>query len=165
MTSSVTMRGARPLTGRTVLFGMIAFFAIVAAVNAVFIYFAIASWPGLSSPTAYTEGLRYNGIIEQAQRQRELGWQGSFERDTAGVATFHVLDSRGGPVNGLRVEVAMSRPLGNPDQTTVALPQVLDGSYRAPMPALAAGQWRAQVMASRGDETLYRMDYDIWVRP
>ena len=165
MTSSMTMRGARPLTGRTVLFGMVAFFAVVAAVNAVFLYFALSSWPGLSSPTAYTEGLRYNEIIEQAQRQGELGWLSSFERDAAGAATFHVLDSRGSAVNGLRVEVAMSRPLGNPDHTTVALPQVLDGSYRAPLPALAAGQWRAHVTASRGDETLYQMDYDIWVRP
>jgi len=43
------MRLSRPITGRMVLFGLVAFFGVVFAVNGTLIYFAIDSWSGLST--------------------------------------------------------------------------------------------------------------------
>ena len=43
----------RRITGRMVLVGLLTFFGVVFAVNGVFVYFALDSWPGLTTEAAY----------------------------------------------------------------------------------------------------------------
>ena len=47
----------RPLTGKTVLIGFLAFFGLIFAVNGAFVYFALDSWPGLRYDSAAEAGL------------------------------------------------------------------------------------------------------------
>ncbi len=43
------MTAPRPITGRAVLFGLLAFFGVVFAVNGALIFFALDSWSGLTT--------------------------------------------------------------------------------------------------------------------
>lgn len=159
------MRNPWRLTGRKVLVGLIAFFGIVAAVNGVFIYFALASWPGLSSTEAYKDGLNYNDVLDDARRQDALGWRSEIDMNRAGEMTFRIVNQSGAPVNGLSVEAIVERPVGSEREIRTALSQALDGSYRGAAEIPAPGQWRVQIAAARNDGTHYRMTYDVMVKP
>jgi nitrogen fixation protein FixH len=162
---AMVVHPTRQITGRTVLFGLIAFFVIVAAVNGVFIYFALASWPGLSDQDAYKDGLRYNEVIEQARRQQALGWSSRFDLGANGLATVHIQNADGTAVTGLDVEISIARPVGDEGRTRLRLPQDVDGAYRGSIATLADGQWQVELVARRDGETRYRMIYYAWVRP
>ena len=88
------MAAERPWTGRTVLTALLITFGIVFAVNGVFVYFAVSTWPGLSQSDAYEKGLRYNEVIRaalaQPEAQRRYGELGMVAGDLnrAEVAAF-----------------------------------------------------------------------------
>lgn len=165
MTTAYFTLAPRRITGRTVLFGLIAFFTLVAAVNGVFIYFAITSWPGLSNREAYKDGLNYNAQLDEARRQQSLGWTSRLGIDASGGVVVNLRYADSTPVSGLRVQISITRPLGDERRLDADLAQALDGSYRGTVSALDAGQWRVQLTARRGGETVYRMNHDLWVRP
>ena len=73
MTEAV-QKAPRRITGWTVFYGMVAFFGVIIAVNLTFVYFALDSWPGLTTQHAYEEGIAYNKTLEQAAAQNEMGW-------------------------------------------------------------------------------------------
>jgi uncharacterized protein YqcC (DUF446 family) len=49
--------------------------AIVIAVNAVMVSFALGSWNGLVVDRSYERGLQYNQILAAQRQQDALGWQ------------------------------------------------------------------------------------------
>ena len=77
----------RKITGKHVLVAMLAFFGLIIAVNATFVYLSLSTWTGLVSSNAYVEGLAYNATLEDAARQRQLGWKPSLQisSEAAGV--------------------------------------------------------------------------------
>ena len=106
--------GARILTGRHVLFGLLAFFGFVLLANAVFIYLALDTFTGLTTDNAYQRGLQYNETLEARAAQRELGWsaQVTFAESggEAGVLTVVLKDRAGAPLEDLRVSGEVRRP-------------------------------------------------------
>ena len=75
MTEAV-QKAPRRITGWTVFYGMVAFFGVIIAVNLTFVYFALDSWPGLTTQHAYEEGIAYNKTLEQAAAQLIAGEKG-----------------------------------------------------------------------------------------
>ena len=69
----------RRLTGRQVLWILVAAFGVVFAVNGMMAWLAEKSFPGLVSNDAYREGLEYNRTIAARQAQAALGWQADVE--------------------------------------------------------------------------------------
>ena len=63
------------LKGWHVLAGMIAFFAIVLAMDAATIVFAYRSFPGESTRNPYEAGLAYNATLARRSREAALGWR------------------------------------------------------------------------------------------
>ncbi len=63
------------VSGRMVLFAMVAFFAVVAGVNAVMMTVAIRTMPGVDVKSAYETSQRFNGEIARMQAQTERGWR------------------------------------------------------------------------------------------
>ena len=59
----------RPLTGRRVLFYLVAFFGIVIGVNVVMMKLAIDTLPGTEVDSAYRASLAYKNEIAAAQDQ------------------------------------------------------------------------------------------------
>ena len=74
----------RPLTGRSVLIMLLAFFGVMLAVNFYMARAAIATHPGLDHRNAYEAGVAYNKEIEAAKAQNALGWSVGLSRAQKG---------------------------------------------------------------------------------
>lgn len=153
-----------PLTGRKVLAGLVAFFAVVALVNGVFVYVATRTHPGLSADNAYQAGLAYNRVLAAAAAQRELGWRVTLAVGMgSGAFTVSIADRHGDPVDSPGVTVEWRRPVHGAEDRRVALERVGPGVYRADLPPNAKGYWDAIVRIVRPDGAEYRVERRLWV--
>lgn len=140
-----------PITGRHVLYGMLAFFGVIFAVNAVFVYYARTTWTGLETENAYQKGLSYNDNIRAAGSQHVLGWQVPDIRLAAvGEVQAMFVDRHKQPLNGLTVTAVVRRPVSSAFDQTVALTELGEGKYAGRLPPLSAGQWQVILHARRG---------------
>lgn len=156
----------RPITGRTVLIGMIAFFGVIIAVNLAFVYFALDSWPGLTTQQAYEDGLAYNKKLEDAARQNELGWRSSVSLGAAmpkggRVISLFMTGKNDAPVTGLSVTAYLSRPLGEGLSLDTRLTEDRPGQYTAMVRLPALGRWRVEISAQTADKKAFRMIHEV----
>jgi len=68
-------RAIRPVTGRMVLFSLIAFFGVVIGVNMLMMKFAIDTLPGTEVDSAYGASLAYGREIIAARDQNSRSWK------------------------------------------------------------------------------------------
>lgn len=131
--------------GWHVLVGMIAFFGVITAVNAVMITLALESFPGQVSVTPYEDGVAYNKKLAQMEAQARLGWRAS-----AGVegrtVVVHMRDSSDAPISGLRMTGLLQRPATESGKVTTRFEEGEPGVYRA-KPGGLAGAWDLTVNA------------------
>jgi len=135
----------KPLTGRTVLFLLVAFFGVVIGVNLVMMKFAIQTLPGTEVDSAYSASLAYEKEIAAARDQDGRRWKvdAHVERSGQGGATLQVeaRDNDGRPMSGLKFQGRFERPTDRRADLPVALAEVGIGIYRGSALAIAAGQW------------------------
>jgi nitrogen fixation protein FixH len=130
--------------------------AFVVAVNGALIYFATATWSGLSVERAYEKGLAYNRALAAAARQEALGWRFAVRLTSAAGATIVVVeatDRDGKPVDDLHIEATLERPVEPGKTAPIALQAEGQGHYAATMDRLRPGQWDARLVVSRGADT------------
>lgn len=158
------------ITGRKVLFGMVAFFGTIIAVNGVFAYLALESFPGLSAEHAYQEGIQYNHTLDAAAAQRKRGWRSAVAVDTAraggdDLVGVTLTGADGHPITGLGVTVGLRR-LANADMDRkLDLKEAAPGRYTAALRLPARGLWQVVVDARTRDGQAYRMVHQIEVAP
>ncbi|HEY8334081.1 MAG TPA: FixH family protein [Tardiphaga sp.] len=135
----------RPLTGRMVLFMLIAFFGVVFGVNLTLAKFAIDTLPGTEVDSAYSASLAYEGEIAAARKQNERGWKidAHVERAADGVANILVnaRDSRGSPLAGLAFSGRLERPTDRRGDREASLAEAESAVYRGKVADVAPGQW------------------------
>ena len=135
----------RPLTGRKVLFMLVAFFGIVIGVNMIMMKLAIQTLPGTEVDSAYSASLAYESEIAAAHDQNTRNWSvdARIGRDSAGGATVQVeaRDNNGAPMSGLKFQGRFERPTDRRADRSVALAEVGSGIYRGNLAAVAPGQW------------------------
>jgi nitrogen fixation protein FixH len=135
----------KPLTGRKVLWMLIAFFGVVIAVNAVMAKLAIQTLPGTEVDSAYSASLAYEGDIAAARDQNARDWKvdAHIQRGSDGGATLEVEahDKRGLPMSGLNFQGRFERPADRRADQAVALAEVASGVYRGSAPLIGPGQW------------------------
>jgi nitrogen fixation protein FixH len=135
----------RPLTGRVVLFSLIAFFAVVIGVNLLLAKLAIDTLPGTEVDSAYSASLAYEREIVAAHDQNMRNWKvdAHVERRGDGAAMVQVtaLDSGGAPMSGLMFLGRFERPTDRRADQPITLAEVSDGIYRGNASAVAPGQW------------------------
>jgi nitrogen fixation protein FixH len=156
-------RPVRPITGRTVLIGMIAFFGVIMAVNAVFVYFALDSWPGLSSDQAYEDGLAYNATLEAAKTQKKLGWTSVVDVSGEGVLGVRIRDKMGIAIGGLNITAQMLRPTHERDDHAPDLVETSVGLYTVNLSDVAQGQWRLELTILHNGKTQYFAVHEVMV--
>lgn len=152
------MKRSKPLSGRTVLFWLFAFFGTVAAVDGAFIVVAERSFPGFSTPNAYETGLEYNRVLAAAEAQRALGWQVELTADGSRALTLRVRDRNGVAVDSSRVTAQIGRPADARDDHSLVLTMAAPGVYRAEGALPAPGTWDVQVRVRRPDGADYRIE-------
>ncbi|MFI4986897.1 MAG: FixH family protein [Alphaproteobacteria bacterium] len=141
---------------RWVPWAFVAAFAVVFAVNGGLIYFALASWSGLTTDHAYDEGLAYNRVIAEAEKEATLGWKLAiaFVPDGKGKESGQLVvdasDRDGVPLERLAIKAELVRPLGVAALIPVVLERTARGRYAAPLALPQPGQWDVYVTAAEG---------------
>lgn len=147
----MTARAEKPpftLKGVHVLAGVSLFFAVIIGLDGLFVSWALKSWPGEVSATAYEDGLAYNRTLETRARQTALGWSARVEQGAApGAIRVRYLDRDGAPVTGLTVTAAFARPATSAGERRVPLRAVEPGVYAADAQG-PAGTWNLTLVAA-----------------
>jgi nitrogen fixation protein FixH len=138
-------RSPKILTGRKVLFMIVAFFGVVISVNMIMMRLAIQTLPGTEVDSAYNASLAYEKEIAAARDQNARNWQveAHVERSGQGGATLQVeaRDDNGRPMVGLKFQARFERPIDRRADLPVVLAEVGIGIYRGDTLAIAPGQW------------------------
>lgn len=154
-----TTASPKPLTGRTVLVCLLAFFGVVIGMNGVMIKLAVDTLPGTDVDSAYRASLAYNAEIEAAVAQAARGWSivGRVERDADGRAAVKVeaRDAARAPLTGLVFSARLSRPTDKRADRSTALFERESGIYLGKVSDLAPGLWDLVIEAGRGSERLF----------
>jgi nitrogen fixation protein FixH len=150
----------RGLSGRTVLFSLIGFFAVVIGVNVTMMTLAISTMPGTEVESPYLAGIKYNTEIASARAQGARGWHLTSHVDRAGdrraVVTIEARDHDGAPLTGLALSVKLARPTDQRADRAFSLGEPAAGRYSGDALDVAAGIWDLEVEADRGGERLFR---------
>lgn len=128
------------ITGWHVLAGVTLFFAIVIAVDVLFIVKAYESFSGQIVKNPYEAGLAFNQRLRDQQHQVELGWQVDAGLEASGNLVVRVRDKAGAPVSGLTARAVLERPATERGRLELPLRETGPGLYAVRSP-LGAGAW------------------------
>jgi nitrogen fixation protein FixH len=135
----------RPLTGRMVLFYLVAFFGTVIGVNTAMMKFAIDTLSGTEVDSAYRASLAYEGEIAAARDQNRRNWKvdAHIERRADGVTMVRLdaRDANGAPLSGLKFSGRLERPTDQRVDRAVELAESSIGIYRGSAADVLPGQW------------------------
>ncbi len=158
----------RPVTGRTVLVWLGGFFLVIFAANAVFIWLAIGSFPGVVVESSYEAGLAYNREIASAKAQEDLGWtvDAHVEQRSDGTADLQITarDEAGNPLGGLAFTASFIRPAGIEPLHRVTLGEAEVGRYVGIAEGLAAGQWDLDIQAENDEGVAFRSRNRLFIK-
>lgn len=159
--NSMAQESGFRITGRMVFFGLVAFFGVVAAVNGVFMYYALGTFPGLTDDEAYKHGLAYNRTLADGERQAALGWTTRIEPKD-GTLVLTVLGKDGTPITGATVIADIQRPIGPRDDAKLTFEAAGDGTYRVPFAAPLQGRWKVDVTVTAGADS-FRAVHEVMI--
>lgn len=139
--------------GAHVLAALLAFFAIVIAVNVTFVVFAVQSFPGEDVRRSYLQGLNYNATIAERRAQAAIGWgaTAALSGQDGGIVEVALRDAEGAPLNGLTLAGALRWPTDGRRDHELVFESHGQGRYVARVPALVAGRWVLRARAERSD--------------
>jgi nitrogen fixation protein FixH len=150
---------SKPLTGRTVLIYLLAFFAVVLAANGAMIKLAIDTLPGAEVDSAYRASLAYNTEISAARAQAERSWRVSahVERgpDMRARVRIEARDAADRPLAGVAFFARLARPIDKREDRAVALVERASGVYQGEAADIAAGQWDLVIEADGATQRMF----------
>jgi nitrogen fixation protein FixH len=127
------------IKGWHVFAGVFAFFAVIIAVDGVFLTLALRTFPGQVSVTPYEDGLLYNRHIAQMEAQDRLGWQAAAQAQPRAVVVT-IRDRAGAPLPGLRITGRLERPATEAGRLDLQFHEQAPGRYAA-SPGGLLGTW------------------------
>jgi nitrogen fixation protein FixH len=149
---------SRPLSGKLVLFYLVAFFGTIMAVNGVLVYEALSTLSGVDTDSAYQAGRMFEHDVAMAKAQDARGWQVEANLTPGGAGLrvdLSVRDANGRPVSDLDAHAVFERPIDRRQDRTLDL--VVDGGGRFHgLVEVAPGQWEVVLELSRRGERMFR---------
>jgi hypothetical protein len=118
-----------PRRGRWIPWVIAGAMLTVVAVNAVLITAAVSTFTGTTQRQTYATGRTFNHVLEEAARQRAMGWTANLRREGGQI----LLDARGRDGAALAHRHRTERPC------CIALSRELNGRWCSPPTALGAG--------------------------
>ena len=116
------------IRGWHVLLGFGLFFGVIFAVDGLFMFKAINTFPGQTVDNPYEAGIEYNRTLAQKAAEAELGWKAKVGRE-AGAINLIVVDHDGQPVRGLAVSGKLERPATERGRRMIRLKEIGPGFY------------------------------------
>lgn len=137
----------RELTGRHVLFILLAVFGTIFAVNGVFAYFAVSRFPGLETEDAYRRGVAFNEQIARSDSMKALDWTMQVRRDGNSQFVLRFQDTDARPVAVTSVSATLFHPTDSKGDRPLTIDQMTQGTVTASLDEAARGQWQLRVTA------------------
>lgn len=164
------MDGNFRVTGRHVLWSLVAFFGIVFGVNGYFLYVALATHTGVVAQEPYRKGLHYNERIAADELQQNRGWAIKFDvAPTRDQITLVLAEPDSRPVTGMTLTGTISRPATATGEVKLALVEQSPGTYAVKLPRLADGTWVVNIegplVHAGPSEPPFRMKKRLWLAP
>ncbi len=132
-----------------------AFFAVVFAVNFFYIYLSKKTWRGVATENAYQKGLNYNQTLQQAEKQKELGWNLKINyypnKKNSGLLSVRLADKNFQAIKDAEIFVNFKRP-AQEGFDFVKKAEFIDGAYQTEIVFPLAGQWDFEITAKKNGE-------------
>jgi nitrogen fixation protein FixH len=139
-------------TGKHMLAVMVTGFGIVVAVNFYMASLATGGFHGVVVENSYVASQKFNGWLEEAEKNEALGWQVETSRDDAG----HVVLSASAVPRNPSITAHLRRPLGTHEYASLDFAPVDDGAggvtYRSTS-AVSGGRWTIRLRIEAGGES------------
>lgn len=154
-------RGTRPreITGRMVLFGLMAFFGIVFTVNGIMARYAVTTFGGVETESSYKAGLAFKGEEHAAEAQAARHWTVDIQLQSMGaegrLVRVHATDRDGKPLSDLVATAKLEHPTDARRDVELKLEPQGDGRYRAVAEA-PSGQWVLLIDFAQGGSRMFR---------
>lgn len=146
----MTQPAVRRFTGHHAAAIIVAFFAVVIGVNVFMARMAISTFGGIVVENSYVASQHYNKWLDQAARERALGWSARMDRGAGDAVDLVLADSAGQPLAGAKVSATAVHPLGRIPDRELAVREVAPGRYSA---ALEPGRWRLRLSVTAQGQT------------
>lgn len=137
-------RRIRRFTGYHMATILVAFFAVVIAVNVVMARYAIGTFGGTVVENSYVASQKFNGWLKEAQKEKALGWSLSDPKREQDRLILHVEDATGASLAGAAVAMRAEHPLGQAPERDLRFLEIAPGKYRS-MEPLPAGRWKLRI--------------------
>jgi nitrogen fixation protein FixH len=147
-----------PFTGRHIAAILVAFFAVVIAVNVFMARNAIATFGGVVVENSYVASQNYNKWLDEAAREQALGWKAVATRDAAGRVSV-VLSGPRADDAGMTLSGDAWHPLGRLPDQPLRFHRQADGAWLSDG-ALPAGRWKLRLEAADGKQR-WRTELDL----
>lgn len=153
---------AAPRRSRWIPWVFVGGFAVVVAVNAALIVFAVNTFTGLTTSEPYTKGLRFNEQIRETEVYERLGWHVAVRFSPMGARhggiEVKLTDRNGAAISDAAVTLAFSRPVEKDRDFTLALRPRGNGRYVAEAEFPLSGLWDVAYRIEHGAEMLKARD-------
>jgi nitrogen fixation protein FixH len=114
------------------------------AVNFVMARYAIATFGGTVVDNSYVASQKFNGWLEEARREKELGWRVEQPVREGKHLSVVIADALGQPLTGATVSVLAEHPLGRLADRHIAFEERASGTYIS-KDGLPAGRWKLRM--------------------
>jgi nitrogen fixation protein FixH len=155
------------LTGRMVFACLVAFFAIVIAVNVVMVRAATSTFGGLETANPYQAGLAFNRDHAAAQAQDGRAWKVTADlvRRSGEVAELNVKlhDRNGNPITDVALVATLAHPADARRDQSVTLVQRAAGEFVGTA-GVPRGFWDLIIDASRDGRDMFRSRSRVLLR-
>jgi len=129
------------LSGRTVLFALLGFFALIIGVNMVMAYLAVGTFDGAVEPDAYRNGLNFNDKIQIARDQARVGWDAEVNLTQSREIAVNVRDAQRSPLSRAQVTGILWRQISKGMDAPLSFQEREPGQYVASIPGHIEGRY------------------------
>lgn len=119
---------------------LVAFFAVVIAVNMLMATLAVRSFGGVVVDNSYVASQKFNGWLKAARAQEAQGWRETITIDAQRRVHVSLADAAGTPLTSVGITATAAHPLGRAPDIALSFREVAPGRYSADR-ALPAGRW------------------------
>ena len=149
-----------------VLVWLLAFFGVVAGVNALMVRLAISTFGGVETANSYQAGLAFAREIAAAESQNARHWRVDTGISTAGAQTLVDLTARDAddrPLANVSATGRLAHPTDMRADRILSFDPAGGGKFQARTDALH-GQWILEVDLLRAGERLFRSRNRVFLR-
>ena len=139
---------------------ILAFFAVIFAVNGVLVHEALSTFGGVDTESSYKAGQLFEREVANARAQQGRHWQidAKVTRAADGTAVLDIVarDAGGVPLAGMTASAAFERPTDRRLDRAVAVNEIGSGHFRGGAANMAAGQWDLVIELARQGARQFR---------